>query len=101
MFHKEAKGCGLEVSTPLKGADQLASGKDLEKCIGFIDVNGKTLPNKEVSCATSTNTALTPETPCEVKADANHMTDIYPVVFHDATVEPASNAAKYVLTTSK
>jgi hypothetical protein len=29
------------------------------------------------------------------------MTDIFPVVFHDATVEPASNAAKYVLTTSK
>ena len=29
------------------------------------------------------------------------MTDIFPIVFHDATVEPASNAAKYVLTTSK
>ena len=29
------------------------------------------------------------------------MTDVFPVVFHDATVEPASDAAKYVLTSAK
>ena len=29
------------------------------------------------------------------------MTDIFPVVFHDATVEPATNAAKAVLATAK
>ncbi|MBD5403077.1 type II secretion system protein [bacterium] len=71
------------------------------QCLGFIDVNGTTLPNKEVSCTTETNTSTAVETPCIVKNDAKHMTDIFPVVFHDATVEPASNAAKYVLTTSK
>ena len=41
------------------------------------------------------------ETPCTVKNDAKHMTDVFPVVFHDATVEPASDAAKYILTSSK
>lgn len=99
-FNKEAKGCELPIGTPLKGSDQLTSGKPLEKCLGFIDVNGAGLPNKEVTCTTGT-TALTPETPCAVKNDANHMTDIFPIVFHDATVEPATNAAKYVLTTAK
>ena len=29
------------------------------------------------------------------------MTDVFPIVFHDANVEPASNAAKYVLTSAK
>jgi len=71
-----------------------------QACLGFIDVNGKTLPNKEVSCTSNTATNNV-DTPCEVKNDAAHMTDIYPIVFHDATVEPASDAAKYVLTTAK
>ncbi|MBD5403241.1 type II secretion system protein [bacterium] len=71
------------------------------QCMGFIDVNGTTLPNKEVSCTTDSDTNTNVETPCIVKNDAKHMTDIFPVIFHDATVEPASNAAKYVLTTSK
>ena len=77
-------------------------------CLGYIDVNGATLPNKEVNCATapatgeavaSTGTIAT--TTCVVANDANHMTDIYPVAIHDATVEPFTAAAKYVLTTSK
>jgi len=69
-------------------------------CLGFIDVNGATLPNKEVNCSEGT-TGQDVGSPCAVKNDANHMTDIFPIVFHDATVEPATNAAKYVLTTSK
>ena len=88
---------------------------DHSNCLGFIDVNGTTLPNKEVTCSeaaasddddsdttvTDGSAALTPETPCVVKNDAHHVTDIYPIVFHDATVEPASNAAKYVLSSAK
>ena len=80
----------------------LANG--LAGCIGFIDVNGTTLPNKEVACgksATEFTATKNVETPCTVKNDAKHMTDVFPVVFHDATVEPASDAAKYVLTSSK
>ena len=97
-FDANAKGCELPIGTQMT-ADTL--GKEpLSKCLGFIDVNGATLPNKEVTC-TNGNTTKSVETPCAVKNDANHMTDVFPIVFHDATVEPASNAAKYILTTSK
>ena len=68
-------------------------------CIGYIDVNGATLPNTEVSCG-SGSTAIGDGT-CTVPNDAAHMTDIFPVVFHDGTVEPATNAARFVLTTAK
>ena len=96
-FNKDAKGCELAAGSRMNGAwiDNHA------ECLGFIDVNGATLPNREVTCTTEANTKNTVETPCAVKNDANHMTDVFPIVFHDATVEPASNAAKYVLTTSK
>lgn len=73
-------------------------------CYGFIDVNGFSLPNKEVTCSGSIATMLVNNEnyqDCEVNNDANHMTDIYPIIYHDATVEPATNAAKYVLYTSK
>lgn len=96
-FSPDAKGCELAAGVRMNGA--WIDGHP--ECLGFIDVNGATLPNREVSCTTAANTANTVETPCAVKNDANHMTDVFPIVFHDATVEPASNAAKYVLTTSK
>ena len=70
-------------------------------CVGYIDVNGPTLPNTEVSCGTGTTVttpALTPGTICTVGKDTKHMTDIYPIVFYDQTVEPATNASKAVLT---
>lgn len=82
---------------------------DHKKCLGFIDVNGATLPNKEVTCSaiseggsgTVDQASFDVSHPCTVKNDAKHMTDVFPIVFHDATVEPASDAAKYVLTSSK
>lgn len=80
-------------------------------CIGFIDTNGPTLPNKEVSCSSTPGStkdytydstkAKTLATPCLVKQDSTYMTDVYPIAFHDATVEPASAAAKAVLQSSK
>ena len=100
-FNPNATGCTLELGQQVT-ADTL--GKALSGCIGFIDVNGTTLPNKEVTCgttATAGTASKAVETPCTVKNDAKHMTDVFPVVFHDATVEPASDAAKYVLTSAK
>ncbi len=94
---KTATGCDLPLGTRLD--DSWIDSHT--QCMGFIDVNGLTLPNKEVSCTTDNQTNKQVQTPCIVKNDAKHMTDVFPVVFHDATVEPASNAAKYVLTTSK
>ena len=96
-FSPDAKGCELAAGVRMNG-DWINKHA---QCLGFIDVNGATLPNREVTCTTEANTKNTVETPCAVKNDANHMTDVFPIVFHDATVEPASNAAKYVLTTSK
>ena len=96
-FDPAAQGCELAIGTRMTG-DWITNHS---ACMGFIDVNGATLPNREVSCTTDADTANTVETPCTVKNDANHMTDVFPVIFHDATVEPASNAAKYILTTSK
>ena len=102
-FPATATGCTLELG---KQVTQETLGKTpLSGCIGFIDVNGTTLPNKEVTCTGATSTtgiaSTKVETPCTVKNDAKHMTDVFPVVFHDATVEPASDAAKYILTTAK
>lgn len=96
-FSPDAAGCELAAGARMNGAWIDAH----PQCLGFIDVNGATLPNREVTCTTDANTKNKVETPCAVKNDANHMTDVFPIVFHDATVEPGSNAAKYVLTTSK
>jgi hypothetical protein len=97
-FNKDAKGCTISLGSVVDSA-AISTGA-LKNCVGFIDVNGATLPNKAVTCSSGT-TSLDPQSTCTVANDASHMTDIFPVVFHDATVEPASNAAKYVLTTSK
>ncbi|MGN0030396.1 MAG: type II secretion system protein [Candidatus Gastranaerophilaceae bacterium] len=101
-FNPNAQGCELPLGTRL---DATALGAGLASCVGFIDVNGVTLPNTEVSCvgttATDREATQNVETPCVVKNDATHMTDVFPIVFHDSTVEPASDAAKYVLTSSK
>ena len=102
-FPASATGCTLELGQVVNSTS-VGQGGSLAGCIGFIDVNGTTLPNKEVACgksATDLSASKKVETPCTVKNDAKHMTDVFPVVFHDATVEPASDAAKYVLTSAK
>lgn len=103
-FDSKAKGCELPIGRRM---DDDALDNQLKDCHGFIDVNGTTLPNKEVTCSavngggTVDKASNTIQFPCTVKNDAKHMTDVFPIVFHDATVEPASDAAKYILTSSK
>lgn len=65
-------------------------------CLGFIDTNGYAKPNKEVSCSDGTATSFSPDKPCIVKKDTKYITDVYPIVFHDTVVEPATNAAKAI-----
>ena len=96
-FNKDAKACGIDPGEVVNKA-MLTSGK-LKDCLGFIDANGTATPNKEVTCETGT-TDLTPETPCTVPSGSK-LGDIYPIVFHDGVVEPASNASKAVLTRGK
>lgn len=101
-FNPEAKGCELPLGTRLSQdiLDGTSGGADLSKCRGFIDVNGVSLPNREVMCSAGDN-KIDPGSDCVVKNNAGHMLDVFPIVFHDATVEPASGAASYVLDTSK
>ena len=68
-FPTDAKEC--TVSDPLSSA---TTGK----CLGIIDVNGKKGPNKKVTSA---------ESP----------TDVYPVIFYDQTILPATKIGKEVL----
>ena len=71
------------------------------KCRGFIDVNGPTLPNKEVRCSAASGAVASSVGGCVVRNNASDMGDIFPVVFHDGTVEPITDAARYVLNQSK
>jgi len=97
-FNKAATGCSLGAGNVLDNT-MLTTGS-LKNCLGFIDVNGVTPPNKEVTCADGT-AALTPNTPCALATTGSALGDVYPIVFHDGTVEPASNASKAVLARGK
>lgn len=92
--------CSLPVGVPFK--DTYQTGVDdsfMSDCVGFIDVNGTALPNKEVSCSSGSNSVKSKN--CVVKNDAKHLTDVYPIRFHDGIIEPATAAARYVLRTAK
>lgn len=89
--------CTLPVGEVLK--DSYSGTDKMRFCYGVIDVNGSSLPNQEVSCSSGSN-SLSQQT-CVVKNDAKHMTDIFPVRFHDGTVEPVTAAGRYVLRTAK
>lgn len=92
-FHKNAKGCALSEDHLLLTPEWM---KAHPECIGFVDVNGETLPNKVVNCEGVDPLKLNTGR-CVVKGDPSHSTDIYPVVFHNTTVEPATPAGAYLL----
>ena len=77
-------------------------GAGLNNCRGFIDVNGPEPPNREVTCSDGPNKGKAtnnPGKPCYVNmADTG---DIFPVVFYNDVVAPATDAAAYVLNNAK
>ena len=87
-FNPKAKNCSLGAGTSL--TEELLTEGSLSDCLGFIDVNGASLPNREVLCSEG-ETVLEPLSQCKVK---NVNGDVFPVVFHDGRVEFASNAAR-------
>ena len=101
-FHPEAKACALPIGRRLVQDvfTGVADGITLKNCVGFIDVNGVSLPNREVRCKTGEN-KVDAGSNCIVDNNANRLLDVYPIVFHDASVEPASGAAQFVLDTEK
>ena len=69
-------------------------------CYGYIDVNGTSLPNKEVTCSKGSNkTHVRNAGNCIV--NAKDINDIFPVQFYDGTAEPMSSAGWYVLQNAK
>ena len=101
-FHPEAKECELPIGRrPVQDIfSGPVNGTDLSKCVGFIDVNGVSLPNREVNCSAGVN-KVDAGSNCIVDNTASHMLDVFPIVYHDTTVEPASGAALFVLGTAK
>ncbi len=87
-FNPNAKDCGVGAGNIIT-TEMLTNGK-LANCLGFIDVNGPNPPNNEVSCADETTTISTNIT-CKVTNGS--MGDIFPIVFHDGMIEPATNAS--------
>lgn len=109
VYNPKMSGCTLGVGDDITelAAQGKAAGKDGattagSSCYGFIDVNGTTLPNKEVTCSTATSTKVSATvSDCVVRNNATDMGDVFPVVFHDGTVKPITNAARYVLNQAK
>lgn len=87
-FNPDAKGCGIGVGNTIT-TDMIKGGK-LSNCLGFIDVNGPNPPNREINCEVG-KTTLSVNSTCKITNGS--MGDIFPIVFHDGSVEPATNAA--------
>lgn len=99
-FNSKATNCTVTPGTAPKTAISDLNGA-ANPCIGYIDVNGTAMPNAEIKCKGNVNAALFNDNECQVPNDAAHMKDIFMVVYHDGIVEPASNAARYVLSAAK
>ena len=81
-----------------------------EHCVGYIDVNGPNLPNKEVSspdAVATSNDPIVSKTIDNVNVStgfmyvpkqAAYMADVYPIIFHDSTVDLATPAGRAVFT---
>ena len=95
---KSGTGCTRNIGEVISSEDAIPTSGTVD-CVGFIDVNGVTLPNKEVSCSSGSD-SLTKNN-CVVKNDAKHLTDIYPIRFHDGVVETSTAGGRYVLNTTK
>ena len=76
-----------------KTADKGCTDTELshKPCKGIIDVNGQKGPNKVVTCDNKAYNEKVDN--CTV----TNPTDIYPVVFYDQTILPATDAARAVL----
>ena len=101
-----ATGCGITPGNPITAARLAAAAGStaagaLHNCMGFIDVNGPTSPNREVTCADGTAALGTDAAACALATVGAQVNDVYPIVFHNGTVEPASNAARAALTRAK
>lgn len=101
-FNPNADKCELPIGRrPVQDVfTGVVDGVTLKHCVGFIDVNGVSMPNREVNCHSGEN-KVDAGSKCIVINNAFRLVDVFPIVFHDMGVEPASGAAQYVLDSSK
>ena len=83
-FKKAAINC-----TEANTIGETAAAPSSNNCYGFIDVNGTKAPNRETTCSNA------PEDDDDCIVD--NPSDIYPVVFYDQGIYPATAAGKAVL----
>jgi len=100
-YYLFADGSLLGFSTDISGCT-LAPGDKIDRlnsrCYGFIDVNGTSAPNKTVQCSDPSLTQISSEIGnCMVRNNSVDMGDIFPIAFHDGTVEPLTNASRFAL----
>lgn len=91
-FNKDAVGCAVDIGN-LPDLDWISNHT---QCIGFIDINGVAGPNTVVNCDDVNALEINPNSTCAVTVDANHITDIYPVIFYNGSVIPATPAARSI-----
>lgn len=102
-FNPDAVSCSREYLQQ-GGIDTIFdydSEHPLAKCVGFIDVNGTESPNKEITCKKGENLVMQNTSDCVVDMSEKRMNDVFPVLFYDTSVEPATSAGKYVMSNRK
>lgn len=103
-FHSPFEGQSGDVACSLNGRsleDALKDTQFQKFCIGFIDVNGTTRPNKEVRCSDGKSHSKDINEKCVVPNNPKFMGDVFPVAYYDMTIVPASAASRYILNSAK
>ena len=103
-INKEARNCELPIAQSLYDEENKSIYKhgniDLQKCIGFIDLNGPLPPNKEAFCSSGKN-IIGDNNECVVDMRQNKIADVYPIVFYNTQVVPLTAAARKAFLASK
>ena len=86
IFDNEQNSCAAETATT-----------DDAYCLGYIDVNGQKGPNRIVQCDGSGATTDIEGSGDDATCVVSNPTDIYPVMFYDQSIVPATAAGRAVL----
>lgn len=95
-FHSPHKNSSADTGCTLKNRtieEAIADTRFQKYCIGWIDVNGVKNPNKEIRCSDNKAHYTDINQECTVE----EITDVFPIVFYDSVVAPASAAARAIL----
>lgn len=86
FFNNEQSACAASTTTT-----------DEAYCYGYIDVNGQKGPNRVVQCDGGGTAADITGTGDDATCVVTNPTDIYPIMFYDQSIVPATAAGRAVL----